>query len=50
MNLVRRKIEYKTLNDLNKMKANHSKIMHIEHNIIKMQNCLMPDESNVIIK
>ena len=50
MNIVKRKIEYKTLNDLNRMKANHSKVMHIEHNTLKMQNYLMPNETNVRIE
>ena len=50
MNIVKRKIEYKTLNDLNRMKANHSKVMHIEHNTLKMQKYLMPNEANLRIE
>ena len=50
MSIIRRKIEYKTLNDLNRMKANHSKVMHLEHLNLKMQKYLMPNEYNVKIK
>ena len=50
MNIIRRKIEYKTLNDLNRIKANHSKVMHLEHLNLKMQNYLMPNENNVKIE
>ena len=46
MNIIR-KIEYKTLNDLNRIKANHSKVMHLEHLNLKMQNYLMPNEDDV---
>ena len=50
MNIVRRKLEHKSLKDLNTMKENHSKVRHLEHPVLKMQNYLMPNESNLKLK
>ena len=44
INKVKRKIECKTLKDLEKIKANHSKIRQIKHPVLKLQKYLMPNE------
>ena len=38
MNIVRRKLEHKSLKDLNSMKENYSKVRHLEPPVLKMQN------------
>ena len=49
MNIIKRKIEFKALNDLNKIKANHSKVMDLEHLTLRMQNYLMPNDASINI-
>ena len=44
INKVKRKIECKTLKDLEKIKANHSKVRKIKHTFLKLQKYLMPNE------
>ena len=41
---VKSKIECKTLKDLEKIKANHSKVRQIKHPVLKLQKYLMPNE------
>ena len=50
MNIIKRKVDHKTLQDLNKMKEKHSKVEHIVHKVLKMQNYLMPNENNMKIE
>ena len=38
MNKVKRKIQQKTLKDLEKIKENHSKVRKLKHPVLKMQN------------
>ena len=47
MNKIKRKITYKTLNDLNEMKSKHSKVKELEHLTLKMQDYLLPNKSNM---
>ena len=47
MNIIRGRIENKSLMDLNSMKENHSKVKHLEHPVLKMQNYIMPNENNI---
>jgi hypothetical protein len=42
-NTVKRKIEYKTLKEFEKVKANHSKTKNLKHPELKMQDYLMPN-------
>ena len=44
INKVKSKIECKTLKDLEKIKANHSKVRQIKHTFLKLQKYLMPNE------
>ena len=43
INKVKRKIQCKTLKDLEKIKANHSKVGQIKHPVLKLQKYLMPN-------
>ena len=47
MNKIKRKITYKTLNDLNEMKSKHSKVKELEHLSLRMQDYLLPNKSNM---
>ena len=40
--MIKQSIEKKAINDLNMMKAGHSKVKEIMHNGSQMQKCLMP--------
>ena len=42
-NLVKKKIEDKTLKKLENLKKNHSKVKHLEHNAMVMQKYLQPN-------
>ena len=57
MNTVKRKVQHKTLEDLEKLKEKHSKTKHLKHPILKMQDYLKPrnmkstkDECQLIFK
>ena len=43
MNKVKRKIQQKTLKDLEKIKEKHSKVRRLKHTVLKMQNYLKPN-------
>ena len=43
LNIVKRKIQHKTLVDLNKIKQSHSKVQHLEHEVLKMKQYFMPN-------
>ena len=49
-NLVKRKIEHKTLQDLEKRKEIHSKVKILKHPILKMQNYLMANNQSLKIE
>ena len=55
MNTVKRKIRYKTLKDLEKWKEKHTKVKHLNHSVLKMQNyltanaCKMKQEDSQLI-
>ena len=42
MNTVKRKVQHKTLTDLEKIKEKHSKTKHLKHPVLKMQDYLKP--------
>ena len=50
MNTIKRKINQKTLQDLNKIKENHSKVQHLVHKVLKMQKYFMPSEKYLKIE
>ena len=43
MNLVKKKIEWKTLKDLNVLKEKHSKVKKLKHTVLKMKKYLKPN-------
>jgi hypothetical protein len=42
MNTVKRKVQHKTLKDLENLKEKHSKTKHLKHPVLKMQDYLKP--------
>ena len=47
LNEVKRKIECKTLKDLEQMKEKHSKVKENKHPVLKLQKYLMPNETKM---
>ena len=43
LKIANRKIQHKTLMDLNKIKQSHSKVQHLEHEVLKMKQYIMPN-------
>ena len=43
LKIVKRKVQHKTLMDLNKLKQSHSKVMDLKHEVLKMKQYLMPN-------
>ena len=57
VNTVKRKVQHKTLKDLEGLKEKHSKTKHLKHPVLKMQDYLKPgnmkstkDECQLIFK
>ena len=46
-NIVKQKIEEKTLEKLEKIKQSHSKAKFLEHNKLRMQKYLQPNSENI---
>ena len=49
-NIVKRKIDHKTLNDLIKRKENHSKVKILKHPVLKMQSYLTANNHKLRIE
>jgi hypothetical protein len=47
LNIVKRKIQHKTLVDLNKIKQSHSKVQHLEHEVLKMKQYFIPNNLKI---
>ena len=47
INIIKRKIEYKSLKYLEKMKEKHSKVDSLKHPVLKMQPYLMPNDAKM---
>ena len=47
MNTIKRKIEFKPLNDFNDIKNNHSKVKHFKHFVLKIHKYLAPNNAKM---
>ena len=49
LKIVKRKVQHKTLMDLNKVKQSHSKVKDVKHKVLKMKQYLMTKEDGQMI-
>ena len=47
MRIIKRKIDHKTLKDLNRVKESHSKVRELPHPVLKIQKYFMPSKLNL---
>ena len=47
MNMIKRKVDHKALNELDRKKQSHTKVKDLKHPVLKMQKYLAPNGNNI---